>query len=101
MIGKDRTKKSLSTTATKELMIAYTNNALTGDRKLLVLFLFNNAKEMRLSRMHPESWQVCYFLYICSYIRITILSSIVITFVFTIVSFNNIFLFILQPRLVG
>ena len=101
MIGKDRTKKSLSTTATKELMIAYTNNALTGDRKLLVLFLFNNAKEMRLSRMHPESWQVCYFLYICNNMCIIILSTILITFVFTIVLFNNIFFFIIQPPLVG
>ena len=55
--GKNRTKKSLSTTETKELLRAYTNNALTGNGKLLVLFLFNNSKEMRLTRMHPDSWQ--------------------------------------------
>ena len=55
--GKNRTKKSLSKIETKELLRAYTNNALTGNGKLLVLFLFNNSKEMRLTRMHPESWQ--------------------------------------------
>ena len=94
MLGKDRTKKSLSTTATKELMIAYKNNALTGQRKLLVLFLFNNSKEMRLSRMHPESWQVCYYVYVCSYICITILFTIVFTFAFTFVCFHNMIIFL-------
>ena len=73
MLGKDRTRKILSTAATKELMIAYTNNALTGKGKLLILFLSNNSKEMRLTRMHLESWQVCYYIYECPYICITII----------------------------
>ena len=50
-------EKSLSTIQTKELLFAYTNNALTGNGKLLVLFLFNNSKEIRLARTHPKSWQ--------------------------------------------
>ena len=57
MTGKDRTK-NMSTTLKKELMTSYTNNALTTNGKLLVLFLFNNEKEMCLTRMYPESWQV-------------------------------------------
>ena len=54
-LGKDLMKKSLSTTLTKELMISYTNNALTGNFNLLVLFLINNNKVIRLTRTHPES----------------------------------------------
>ena len=94
MLGKDRTKKSLSTIATKELMTVYTNNALTGQGKLLDLFLFNNSREMRLTCMHPESWQVCNYIYICSYICMTIFFTFVLTFVFTSVCFHNMFTFV-------
>ena len=55
--GKTRTRQSLSKEESKKLLSEYTNNSLTGDGKLLVLFLFNNSREMRLARMHPESWQ--------------------------------------------
>ena len=94
MLGKDRTKKILSTTATKELLSAYTNNALTDNGKLLVLFLFNNSKETRLTRMHLDSWQVCYYIYICSYICMTVFFAFVLTFVFTSVCFHNMFTFV-------
>ena len=85
MTGKDRSKKSISTTLKKDLMTMYTNNALTTNGKLLVLFLFNNKKEMRLARMHPESWQVCCILYVFSYISLNILIQIYYMFFCTIV----------------
>ena len=31
---------------------------MTNEGKMLVLFLFNNAQEMRLVRMHPDVWQM-------------------------------------------
>ena len=74
-------KKNMSTTLNKELLTAYTNNALTTKGKLLVLFLFNNEKEMRLTRMHPESWQVSMNLDICSYICDNVRSKIFCNFV--------------------
>ena len=56
-------------------MTSYTNNALTANGKLLVLFLFNNEKEMRLTRMHPESWQVRLILYVRLYVRFNVCNS--------------------------
>ena len=48
-------KNRLSTTLTKELMISYKNNALTGNWNLLVLSLINNNTEIRLTRIHPDN----------------------------------------------
>ena len=88
-VRKKSDQKTLSTTETKELLSAYTNNALTGNGKLLVLFLFNNSKEMRLTCMHPEFWQVC------DYIYTTIFLTFVLTFVITFVCCHVMFIFVL------
>ena len=48
----------LSSVDTQNLLKAYEDNGMTNEGKMLVLFLFNNAQEMRLLRMHPDVWQM-------------------------------------------
>ena len=55
--GRERNTIRLSQPPTQAIIDAYKSNLLLGAETLLVLFLYNNLKEMRLFRMHPEMLQ--------------------------------------------
>ena len=51
-------KNTLKTNVSSDIREAYSKEGITGDGKLIVLFLFNSKEEMGLVRMHPEMMQV-------------------------------------------
>ena len=55
--GKQREAYKLDQNPPIEIANAYIKTGLSGDQKLLVLFLYNTSEEMRLTRMHPEMMQ--------------------------------------------
>ena len=57
-LGTERRSANLDVTNKTALLEHYKSSCLTKGGKLLVLFLYNNYEEMRLTRMHPECFMV-------------------------------------------